>query len=65
MESEWYGVLSFVQESRECGWKEIYCWGISLTRYVSRLIMFSLDRTFIVCDQGGGSWVYWRQADIR
>ena len=28
--------------------------------------MFSLDRTFIVCNQGVGSWtVYWRQADSR
>ena len=40
--------------------------GITLTRYVSRLIMFSLDRTSIVCDQGGGSWaVDWRLADFR
>ena len=32
----------------------------------SRFIMFSLDRNYMACDQGVGSWaVYWRQADIR
>ena len=56
---------SFVQESRECGFKEIYCWGITLTRYVSRLIMFLSWSYILLLFVQGGSGRGWYFGERR